>query len=314
MTVAVIGPGALGTLLGALLGRSGAHVWMLDHSAERAAAIAARGLRVEGGSRAWSTRVRATARAAKVPAPDLILICVKTYDTAAAGASAARIRGEAPVLTLQNGLGNVEALGRAVGRRRVLGGTAALGSTLLGPGRVRSAGVHGLVLAEPGGRVTPRLEAAAATFRGADIPVSVSRDLPAALWTKAIVNCAVNPVGALVRLRNGDLLDSPSARRCMRLAAAEGAAVAAAKNIALAHRNMARQVEAVCRATAQNLNSMLQDILLGRRTEVDAINGAVVRSGRAVGVATPVNAALWRLVKALEEGADRRVRADALKR
>jgi 2-dehydropantoate 2-reductase len=121
------------------------------------------------------------------------------------------------------------------------------------------------------------------------------------------MNCAVNPVGALSRLRNGDLVRLADARRCMASAAEEGAAVAAAKGIRLAHRDMVRRVEAACRATAGNINSMLQDILRGRRTEVDALNGAIVRAGRAAGVPTPVNDALWRLVKALEEGRARRV-------
>jgi len=293
----------MGTLFGALLGRSGHEVWLVDRDPDRARLLSTRGLRVEGIGGRRSAKVRATADASAVPAPDLILICVKAHDTAAAAQSAARILGRAPVLTLQNGLGNVEAVARRLGRGRILGGSTALGATFLGPGRVRQAGFGQTVLAEPSGRITPRLRLIADAFRAAGMKVSLADDLPGVLWTKAIINCAINPVGALTRLRNGDLARLVYTRQCMAAAAEEGAAVAAAKRIRLAHRDMARQVRLVCRATAGNINSMLQDLLLGRRTEVDAINGAVVRAGRALGVPTPVNAALWRLVKAAEAGA-----------
>ena len=313
MRIAVIGPGAIGTLFAALLFRAGHEVWLLDRDPERAARLNTRGLRVEGLSGSWRAQVQATADLPHVPEPDLILICVKAYDTASAADSAAQIPGAAPVLTLQNGLGNVETLARRLGRGRVVGGATAMGATLLAAGRVRHAGLGETIIAEPGGRLTPRLRRVAGALKSA-LPVSLSEDLAGVLWTKAILNCGINPVGALTRLRNGDLVRFPHARRCVAAAVEEGAAVAAAKGIHLAYRNMGRRAEAACRATAENINSMLQDILLGRRTEVEAINGAVVRAGRAARVPTPMNAALWRLVKALEEGAGRRVPESALKR
>jgi len=312
--IAIIGPGAMGCLFGGLLARAGHEVILVDRDRARARTLNRNGIRVEGVSGPspavvpmhrdaggkFRARVRATADAASVEDPDLTLVCVKAYYTARAAESAAPLlrRSEA-VLTLQNGLGNVEILQKVAGAERVVGGTTAQGATLLGAGHVRHAGAGITILGEPSGRITARLRRIAAVLRQAGMQVRLTRDLQSVLWNKLIVNCAINALGALTGLPNGALPQYPGARRLLRQAADEAAAVAKAMGIkVMAH--PARKIEMTCRQTAPNLNSMLQDLMRRRKTEVQAINGRVAEHGRRLGIAIPVNATLAALVATIE--------------
>jgi 2-dehydropantoate 2-reductase len=139
------------------------------------------------------------------------------------------------------------------------------------------------------------------TFSQAGIQTEATTDLASALWGKLVVNVGLNAVGALAHVRNGGIMESASLRQVMGAAVREAVQVALARGIALPQSDMAAHAEGICRHTADNMNSMLQDVLRKRRTEVEAINGAVVREGPAVGVPTPVNQALLWLVKGIEE-------------
>ncbi|UCH34297.1 MAG: 2-dehydropantoate 2-reductase [Armatimonadota bacterium] len=306
--IAIVGCGAMGALFGALLARVGHAVWTLDSRPECVSAVAAHGIVVEGAGGSFRVAANATTDPAEVSAPDFIFIFVKAYDTAAAAEAAAAFAGpETPVVTLQNGLGNVETLAARFGTERVIGGTTAHGATEVAPGRVRHAGIGPTIIGESPGARSARLEALAEVLRGAGIETETTADLDSAIWSKVVVNCGINAVGALTRLPNGALADDPGAAQVLRAAVEEAAAVAAAGGVTLAHDDPAAHTREVCRATAENLNSMLQDVLRRRRTEVDAINGAVARAGAAVGVATPVNAALAALVGAVERTYDRHI-------
>jgi 2-dehydropantoate 2-reductase len=198
---------------------------------------------------------------------------------------------EGAAVTLQNGLGNLELLGP----RARLGVTTA-GATLLGPGWVRPGGEGVTHLAAP--------EWVAGLFREAGleaqaVPAEAAEGL---LWGKLAVNCGINPLTALLRVPNGELLRRPQAQALMEAAAAECARVAQAKGIALPDTDAAAQARLVAEHTAGNRSSMFQDILRGAPTEVDAINGAVAQAGAALGVSTPINETLWRLVRALADG------------
>lgn len=313
--IAIIGPGAMGCLFGGLLARAGHEVIFLDRDPGRARAISRSGVRLEGISGKFRVRARATASPAAIEDPDLTLVCVKAYDTQEAARSAAGLlKRSRAVLTLQNGLGNVEALQKSAGRDRVIGGTTAHGATLLGAGHVRHAGAGLTILGEPSGGITVRLRRIAAVFRQAGLQVRLTRDLQSVLWNKLIVNCAINPLGALTGLPNGALPRHSGTRTLLRQAAQEAAAVARAMHVKVTA-SPARKVETVCRQTAPNLNSMLQDVLRHRRTEVEAINGIVVQHGRRLGIPTPVNATLAALVQAIQDSyADRIVCQPALTR
>ena len=299
---AIVGCGAMGSLFGAILARAGHTVWMVDNHPERAQVMAAEGIHVESPRGAFHARALVTTDPSAAPAPDFAFIFVKAYDTAAAAKTAAAFAGPQTILvTLQNGLGNIAALVERFGAERVIGGTTAHGATEIEPAHVRHAGV-GMTVIGQRGRRTRRLEELAEVMSGAGLEVEITEDLEAAIWSKLVVNCGINAVGALTRLPNGALAEDPGAATVLRAAVEEAAKVAAMKGVALAYCDPVEHTLRVCRATAENLNSMLQDVARRRRTEVEAINGAVAREGDDLGVATPVNDALAALLGAVERG------------
>lgn len=303
VTAAIIGCGAMGSLFGALLARAGHTVWMIDNHPERAQVMAANGIHLEAPGGDLHVGVHATADPTTVPPADYAFIFVKAYDTAvAADVAAGSVSPQTTVVTLQNGLGNVEILIHRFGAERVVGGATAHGATEIAPGRIRHAGVGPTVVGAVTQKSTQCAQQLAALLAQAGFETEVTDDLPGAIWSKVVINCGINAVGALTRLRNGLLIEDAGASQVMRVAVEEAAAVATMKGITLAYCDPAERVEQVCRATAENINSMLQDVLRRRRTEVDAINGAISREGDNHGVATPVNDFLAALVGAIERG------------
>lgn len=297
MRVVVLGAGALGSFLGAQLAAK--HEVTLVGRRPHVDVVRAQGLRVSGLTE-FVARPHAVARAADVAAPpDLLLVTVKAYDTTRAIAEAAPLLGpETRVLTLQNGLGNVEALLERVAPSRLLAGAITVGVTFVEPGHVRHAGIGYLRLGAP---EAPRAEAepVAAALRAAGLPAEVVDDVAAELWAKVVVNVAINPLSAITGLLNGSLLEQPELRAVMERAAEEAIDVARAAGVQLPE-DAALRPRQVAERTAKNKSSMLQDVERGRRTEIDALCGAIVREGRARGVDTPVNLALLGLVKGIE--------------
>lgn len=302
MRIAVVGPGAMGCLFAAMLSQADHEVWLIDHRPERARQLGRRGVWVSGASGEHRARVRVTAEPSSVSQPELVLFAVKAYDTQAAAEHAAPLfRGAASALTLQNGLGNVEALQKALGCERVVGGVTAQAATLIAPGQVHHAGTGNTCVGEPSGELTERLASIASAFSSAGLYTEFTTELPSVLWSKLAVNAGINPVATLAQVRNGGILESAALRALLRGAVLEVAAVAKAKGIRLSPEDPVEHAEGICQRTANNINSMLQDVSRRRRTEVEAINGAVVREGRAAGVTTPVNEVLYWLVRGLEE-------------
>lgn len=311
MRTAIVGSGAMGTLFGAYLARGGHQVWMVGRRPPVAAALARDGLRVEGLAQLAAAVAGATADPAQVPEVDLALVLVKAGDTAAAAQAIARFPVPPPtVLTLQNGAGNVEALAERLGAERVLAGTSALGATLLGVGRVRQAGAGETVIGRPGGGPDARLEGIARAFTQAGLPTRVSEHVEQDLWRKLVVNCALNAVGALARVPNGVVGEDPGLARVAEAAAREAAALGQAQGLDTDPEAMVHLVRQVCRQTAGNYNSMLQDVLAGRPTEVGAINGYVAGQAEARGLPAPANRLLADLVRGIEGNYDRQVKGE----
>jgi 2-dehydropantoate 2-reductase len=224
------------------------------------------------------------------------LVLVKSWQTSrAARQLAGCLASDGLALTLQNGYGNRERLVEALGEARVALGVTTVGATLLGPGRVRQAGVGHISLSErlSLGQLPDWLEAAG-------FGLSVAADTEALLWGKLVVNAAINPLTGLLGVQNGELLSRAPARALMADAAREAVAVAQAMGVRLPYDDPVGVVESVARDTAKNRSSMLQDLSRGAPTEIDAISGAVVRAGERLGVPTPVNRCLWQLVRASE--------------
>jgi 2-dehydropantoate 2-reductase len=311
MRIAVIGPGAIGCLFAALLSRAGNELWLVDRHPQRAGMLNRRGVFVsrsttvegaEGVPKKFHAAVRATTDPRQIGPVDLVIVAVKSFHTSeAAQAAAALVVGETAALTLQNGLGNLEILQQMLGAERVIGGVTSQGATLVAPGQVHHAGNGPTVIGEVSGVLSERLLVIQETFSQAGIQTETTTHLASTLWGKLVVNVGLNAVGALAHVRNGGIMESTHLRQAMAAAVQEAVAVARAKDIPLPHPDMASRAEETCQRTENNINSMLQDLLRNRRTEVDAINGAVVIQGAAAGVPTPVNSTLLSLIQGLED-------------
>ena len=287
MRVTLLGTGAMACLFGARLAAV-AEVTLLGSWAEGIAALQERGIVLEEASGASTVRVHADRLSADSTRgdSDLVLVLVKAWQTE-------HVAGylqfsNAIILTLQNGLGNLDWLGP-----RAHLGVTTQGATLLGPGRVRPGGAGLTHIAAPAW-VAELLQSAGFETHGVG-----AEQVDGLLWGKLVVNCGINALTALLRVPNGELLARPEAAVVMERAALECAAVAQAKNIPLPFANPVDRVREVAERTAINKSSMFQDILRGAPTEIDAINGAVVREGKRLGVPSPVNEMLWHLVRAL---------------
>jgi 2-dehydropantoate 2-reductase len=296
----IVGPGAMGCLFAAMLARAGHRITLLDYRDERARLIRERGIRTEGISGEHSVVVDAVT---SIPAdiPQVVLICVKANSTEkVAHDLAGWVPPGVPVLTLQNGLGNVERLEKALGPHRVVGGITAEGATLLDPGHIRHAG-RGETLIGTHGAETAWLRRIEGAFKGAGFETRSVDDVDSVIWGKLIINVGINALTAVTRLKNGRLTEVPATKALLATAVQEAVKVAQHKRIHLPYEDPVQRVEAVCKATADNIASMLQDVLKHRLTEVAFINGAIVREAMAASIPVPVNWVLTRLVEAIEQ-------------
>jgi 2-dehydropantoate 2-reductase len=295
--IVIAGTGAMACLFGARLSAAGVPVTLMGTWAAGLRALRRDGVRVvEPDGRENVYAVRTATDPHKVQKSNLALVCVKSWQTERASRQLAGcLAGDGVALTLQNGMGNYEAMEKFLGPQRAALGTTTTGANMLSPGVVRSGG-EGIISLEDHLRTQLLRE----VFSYAGFAVQVVADPIELLWGKLVINAAINPLTALLRVPNGGLLERPQARMLMSAAAKEAAAVAAAQGVRLPYPDPAAAAESVAARTSSNLSSMLQDILRGSPTEIDAISGAVVQIGDAAGVATPVNRTLWNLVRALE--------------
>jgi 2-dehydropantoate 2-reductase len=230
---------------------------------------------------------------------DATLILVKSYQTERAAAWAAQVlHASGLVVTLQNGLDNEAKIAAAVDKNRVVLGVTYMGATLLGPGRTRLVANLATFVGSHAS-IASRVSAFVSLLRGAGLEAHVTPDIQPRLWGKAIANAAINPLTALWRVSNGELLDGDDRRRVMAELAKEAIRVALASGVEPPIEDVVGYVESVCRATAENHSSMLQDVERGRPTEIDSINGVIVDQGLRLGVPTPSNKAVWLLVRGL---------------
>ena len=271
-----------------------ADVTLLGTWPEGVAALQRHGVRLEAGGMETRHAVRVTSDPADCRGARFALVLVKSWQTGRTAAMLADCLGpDGVALTLQNGLGNLEELSAVLGQERAALGVTTMGATLVGPGAVRVGGTGPTYIARQ-----PRLEAPLGLLRQAGFEVEVEEDLASVQWGKLAVNAGINPLTALLRVTNGALVEDDHSRTILGEAARETAAVAAALRVRLPYRDAAAQAEEVARRTAANRSSMLQDMLRGAPTEIDAINGAVADAGERLQVPTVVNRMLWRLVRA----------------
>ncbi|MBU0549206.1 MAG: 2-dehydropantoate 2-reductase [Candidatus Omnitrophica bacterium] len=301
MKIVVAGPGAIGSLFASYLTRSKEEVWLLDKDKSRAEKLNQKGISIEGVSGSWHAKVKVSVDPVEIGKADLLIVCVKSYDTRELINYAQAVVGEnCSVLTLQNGIGNVEVISEALGKQNVFAGITSQGANLAEPGKLRHAGLGETVIGSLDGKLTSEARLIRQLFNDCRIPTRLSRDIKGALWSKLIINVGINALTAITHLKNGQLLEFEGTRSVMRQAVAEATKIAKRKRIKLQFDDALAKVEAVAQATANNISSMLSDVLKKKRTEIDFINGVIVRQGQSLGMPVVVNSILLDLVKTLE--------------
>lgn len=299
MKVAVMGAGAVGCFFGGMLARAGHDVVLIGRP-QHVEAIARKGLRIEArqfDERIGAPHLTASTEASAVAGAELVLFCVKSTDTESAGAAVKpHLRAETLVLTLQNGADNAERL-RAVIPQDVAAAVVYVATEMAGPGHVRHHGRGELVI-EP----SRASDAAARTLIEAGVPTEISPNVRGALWAKLIVNCAYNALSAITQLPYGRLVQGVGVSEAMHDIVSECVAVAQADDVTLPP-DIEGAVTRIAQTMPGQYSSTAQDLARGKRSEIDHLNGYVVRRGVAKGVPTPANRLLQTLVHLIEDKA-----------
>ena len=297
MHIAVIGAGNMGCLYGANLARTGAQVTLVDVWEEHVQAMQERGLEMEGLHGEFVAAVTATTNPSTVSGVDLVVVCVNGYNTGAtASAAQGMLAADGCVLTLQNGLGNIETLTEVVGANRVVGGLTFHSADLQAPGRVRHTNKGPTYLGEVDRQQTERLETIRATMEQAGMQPQVEDDIVATMWGKFVLNCSINPLCAISDLRPGHIREVAAFDEFQTKIVEEVLALVAAKGIQLADPTPLESIKAYSAKKFHRV-SMQQHLLRGRQTEIDSLNGYVVRESERLGLSAPYNDALTRIVK-----------------
>jgi 2-dehydropantoate 2-reductase len=310
MRITVVGAGAMGASYGGHLARAGHEVALLDTWQDHVDAINRNGLRVDGvlGEHRISVPASTTPNG---PAPagsaDVAIVFVDANNTAkAADTLADLLAPDGFAITFQNGIGNVEQLQAALGPERVLGGSSMCSAAGRGPGHVALTHMGTTSVGETHGSDSPRVQAMLDALRGAGFEAEHEPNIMGLIWQKFVVNCAVNAIAATTGLRGGEIVRLPDLNAFQDRVLDEIMAVTRAKQIRLPNPEIAAKIKANCHKKF-NKPSMLQHVEAGRRTEIEALNGALIREAKALGIPTPNNEALVALLKGRELHQQRRV-------
>ena len=303
MKICFLGAGALGSSIGGALTEAGLDVYLIDQWAEHVNEMNINGLKVKEGSTERIIKVKAKTDCTGIGPADLVIVLVKSFHTKEAIEKASPIIGENTlVMSLQNGLGNEEVLAEVLGKERLIGGKTYVGGVLLKPGQVVS-GVKGKVtyIGELDGSNTERINCVAEVLNKAGLLTNVSTNIVGMIWDKLLINVATGALSGITRLPYGGLYKVPEIRDCAFEAILEGIVVAKANGVTLS----TEDPEAIWLKAAEGLpdefkTSMLQSLEKGAKTEIDYINGSVVRWGQKSNIPTPVNKALVANVKGIE--------------
>ena len=298
LKVAVMGAGAVGCYFGGMFARAG-HDVVLIARPQHVEAIARNGLRMETNTFDEHVRLAASADPGAVQGANLVLFSVKSTDTEAAGAQIRpHLPADALVLCLQNGVDNADRLRTVLPQHAVAAAVVYVATEMAGPGHVKHHGRGELVI-EPASSASFSSEAVAQALIAAGVPTEISDNVRGALWAKLILNCAYNAVSAIAQLPYGKTVVGEGVKDVMRDVVAECLAVAKAEGV-----QVPGDVDAAIRKIAETMpsqfSSTAQDLARGKHSEIDYLNGLIVKRGEALGVATPANRVLWALVKLLE--------------
>ena len=298
LKIAVMGAGAVGCYYGAMLARAGHHVVLIAR-AQHVQAIARSGLRLQTACFDEQVQLAASVQASVVQGADVVLFCVKSTDTESAGIQIQPfLKADALVLCLQNGVDNAERLRLVLPLHDVAAAVVYVATEMVGPGQVKHNGRGELVLA-PSTSAAISSEALAKALVAAGVPTDISGNVRGALWAKLTLNCAYNAVSAITQLPYGKTVPGVGIKKVMHDLVAECLSVAAAEGVEIPG-DMDDAVQKIAQTMQSQYSSTAQDLARGKRTEIDYLNGFIVRRGEALGIDTPANRVMWALVKLLE--------------
>jgi 2-dehydropantoate 2-reductase len=296
MRFLIFGAGALGSLIGALLSRRNdvTLVGREDHVLE----INREGLRISGLTETLARPV-AVERVEDAAVYDFIFITVKSYDTKNAMENLTNLEELGTIVTMQNGLGNLEIVEGFADS--VIGGTTSHGATLKGAGEVLHAGIGDTIIGGSKGVSRETLDLLAGELTACRMKTEVTQNLMGEIWAKAVVNAGINPLTAILRVKNGLLLKKAPLTAILEEACLETIRVAEANDISLPKDDLVERAKRIARMTAENMSSMFQDVERRKRTEIDSITGEIMRLGEKKGIGTPINSTLLAMVKGIED-------------
>jgi 2-dehydropantoate 2-reductase len=298
MNIVVIGAGAIGSLFGALLSKKNTVV--LVGRTPHIHAIQQGGLTITGKHRLHVKPCVVVSTKDVALSPELILLTVKSYDTESAIKQAVPlIARETMVLSLQNGLDNIEKIEQFIEKNQILAGVTTHGAFFSKPGRIIHTGSGTTILGELNGKRSKRLKKIVHIFNEAGIETSATNDIKKEIWIKAIINSSINPLTTFFQCRNGYLLENPLLEHIIESVCKESTRIAYEEGIQLITVDMIKRTKKVIIETAQNYSSMLQSIQQGKKTEIASINGKLVSLGKSHGIITPLNGILCTLINSL---------------
>lgn len=294
MKIVIVGPGAMGCLFAGLLSKSN-EVWLLDRNPARVKHIRKYGLKISGLSniKIPPQDIGITTNTHDIGPAELIIILVKSYDTESAIKKVLPcIDKKTLILSLQNGINNPETIKKSVHKKfslNIFAGITSQGATSLGFGEVRRAGMGETLLGTGCKKIYE-------VFNNSGIKTRIIKNIESALWSKLIINSAINPLGAVTKRENGELVKDRYLKRILIELADESTRVAVAKGIKLLYKDFKHRVIKTCLLTGSNINSMLQDVLNGKKTEIDNINGVIIAEAKKLNISVPFNELLYNLI------------------
>jgi 2-dehydropantoate 2-reductase len=298
--IAIIGPGAIGSLFAALLARSGHDIFLLDHRPRRALQRNSEGIHIEEKDAHWQVAVKSSVNALDFGKADVVFICTKAYDSAIAVKQLPTLTGpDSIVVSLQNGIGNAEIISQYTAGIHTVCATTAMGAFSDKSETIHRTG-HGITQTAPFGKTSiDDAHKIAEILNSAGCKTQTADDARTMLWSKLLINAAINPVTAIYGITNGELPLHKEACSIAYQAANETKTVTDALGIKLSYDNPAEALEKICKETANNRSSMLLDIENHRKTEIDAITGIIITEAERLNISVPANKRLFNAVRNL---------------
>ena len=295
MNIIIFGAGAIGSLFGALLAEK--NTVIMVGRPPHITCIKQKGLTIIGKT-SLTVKIPAVESTTELSVPpDLILFTVKSYDTEAASSQVGTIlHNQTLVVSLQNGLDNIEKMERNIEKKQILAGVTTHGAFFSKPGVITHTGMGTTILGELDGRPSTRIKKLTDVFNKSGIETKISNDITKEIWRKAIINSSINPLTAFLGCKNGYLLQNPLVEKIVECVCTESSMIAHGNGLQVSPREMIIRTKEVIQQTAQNSSSMLQSIQQKKKTEIDSINGILVRVGGEKNIDTPLNRMLIELV------------------